>query len=343
MEEEQHEETTDVEELLKQRWVLEDQCRWTIFEDLEDELQYHRRRSRALCSFVRAHKALKKERDAALKDRDFFQEKGLELQDQYESLEERLNDAIGDVAYWKELSKASSETSPLGSSTQSPGQVSADHEGTATAEASDESSLAGSPSQEESPESARPHDAESPDQADGKEEQPGSSVTGSLGLSSTKGEASMAVLTQSEEMMCISSAEEEESPKASPSGGTEESNDVDLNKLPPTPTEDDGPEASSEHAAEPDTATTKLEATVDAKVDNAKRCPRPLTIWYKIFSALLTSLPLTSTACLLFLVRTCLQADNGSSKLLEMQDLRMMVSHWRAQLLRLSATSLSNS
>jgi len=74
------------ERLLKQRWVVEDQCRWTIFEDLEDELKYHRRRSRALCCFVRAYSSLREERDR-------LQTAGLGLQEMYEQMEDELNDA----------------------------------------------------------------------------------------------------------------------------------------------------------------------------------------------------------------------------------------------------------
>merc|ERR1719456_2087253 len=72
------------ERLLNERWVAEDQCRWTIFEDLEDELSYHRRRSQALCYFVRAYGSLMEERDR-------LQEAGLSLQEAYEQLEDELD------------------------------------------------------------------------------------------------------------------------------------------------------------------------------------------------------------------------------------------------------------
>lgn len=86
------------EQLLKQRWVVEDQCRWTIFEDLEDELKYHRRRSRALCCFVRAYGSLREERER-------LQTAGLGLQDMYEQMEEELREAVGDAAYWRALAE----------------------------------------------------------------------------------------------------------------------------------------------------------------------------------------------------------------------------------------------
>merc|ERR1719316_867429 len=90
--------------LLGERWVVQDQCRWTIFEDLEDELRYHRRRSRALCCFVRAYASLRE-------DYDRLQEGGLGLQDAYEQLQDELREAVGDAAYWRELAEARGETS----------------------------------------------------------------------------------------------------------------------------------------------------------------------------------------------------------------------------------------
>jgi len=90
------------QQLLGEKWVAEDQCRWTIFEDLEDELVYHRRRSRALCCFVRAYGELREEYD-------HLQEGGLQLQDAYEQLQEELREAVGDAAYWKELAEARAE------------------------------------------------------------------------------------------------------------------------------------------------------------------------------------------------------------------------------------------
>lgn len=88
--------------LLGEGWVVKDECKWTIFEDMEDELQYHRRRSRALGVFVRAYAALHTEYDR-------LQEGGLGLQEAYEDLQTELKEAVGDVAYWRELAEARAE------------------------------------------------------------------------------------------------------------------------------------------------------------------------------------------------------------------------------------------
>jgi len=108
-----------VDRLLKEKWVAEDQCRWTIFEDLEDELSYHRRRSRALCCFVRAHKLVRQEHNSLM-------EAGLRLQDAYETLQEELNEAVGDAAYWKELAKAREDGTPCSGEDGTPCSVEAD-------------------------------------------------------------------------------------------------------------------------------------------------------------------------------------------------------------------------
>jgi len=88
--------------LLTERWVVEDQCRWTIFEDLEDELKHHQQRSRALSCFVRAYATL-------LEEYDHLQEGGLGLQEAYEQMQDELREAIGDAAYWRELAEARGE------------------------------------------------------------------------------------------------------------------------------------------------------------------------------------------------------------------------------------------
>jgi len=117
-----------VEGLLKTRWVTEDQCRWTIFEDLEDELSYHRRRSQALGSFVRAYTVLQQECNhvktklrKSEKERHRLSEAGLCLQERYEMLEAELQDAVGEAAYWQELAKVREHAeSELDSSCTSP-------------------------------------------------------------------------------------------------------------------------------------------------------------------------------------------------------------------------------
>lgn len=87
------------EKLAGEKWIVEDSCKWTIFEDPADELRYHRRRSRALCYFVRALVALREECDR-------LHEGGAGLQDAYELLQAEHREAIGDVAYWRELAEA---------------------------------------------------------------------------------------------------------------------------------------------------------------------------------------------------------------------------------------------
>lgn len=90
------------EKLAKEKWVVEDQCKWTIFEDPADELRYHRRRSRALGHFVKAFSTLREECD-------HLHEAGAGLQDAYERLQEENKEAIGDAAYWRELAEARAE------------------------------------------------------------------------------------------------------------------------------------------------------------------------------------------------------------------------------------------
>lgn len=100
--------------LIKERWVSEDQCRWTIFEDIEDELAYHRRRSRALSVFVKAYASLEKERDR-------FRDAGMGLQEDFERLQEELDQAVGDAAYWQALVEGASSANCTSPGAPSPG------------------------------------------------------------------------------------------------------------------------------------------------------------------------------------------------------------------------------
>lgn len=84
------------EQLLEQQWVVEDSCHWTIFEDLEDELQHHKRRSEALGILARAFVTLREENLT-------LRQAGFELQDAYEQLQEQLREAVGDAAYYRTL------------------------------------------------------------------------------------------------------------------------------------------------------------------------------------------------------------------------------------------------
>lgn len=84
--------------LIGEKWVLEDACRWTIFEDLEDELKHHKKRSRVLGHFAKAVIELTEE-NARL------QEAGCDLQDAFEKLKGDAVEAAGDAAYWKTLAE----------------------------------------------------------------------------------------------------------------------------------------------------------------------------------------------------------------------------------------------
>mmetsp|Transcript_86228 Transcript_86228/g.149213 ORF Transcript_86228/g.149213 Transcript_86228/m.149213 type:complete len:624 (+) Transcript_86228:114-1985(+) len=106
--EEVEDEVAHAEKLAKEKWVVEDQCKWTIFEDPADELRYHRRRSRALGYFVRAFRYFREESER-------LHEAGAGLQDAYERLQEENKEAIGDAAYWRELAEARAEQSTVGS------------------------------------------------------------------------------------------------------------------------------------------------------------------------------------------------------------------------------------
>jgi len=88
--------------LLRKRWVVEKRCQWTIFEDKKEELEYHSRRSKALCVFVKSYSSLRKEYDR-------LQKCGLALQDAYEDLQADLTQSVGDAAYWQELAIARAE------------------------------------------------------------------------------------------------------------------------------------------------------------------------------------------------------------------------------------------
>jgi len=91
-----------VELLLEKRWVHEEFCKWTIFEDPEDELRYYRKRARVLPSFVRAVLLLRSEGE-------HLQKAGLSLQEAFERSQDELREAVGDVAYWRELAEARAE------------------------------------------------------------------------------------------------------------------------------------------------------------------------------------------------------------------------------------------
>lgn len=78
---------------------LDDRCKWTIFEDAEDEVRYLRRRCDVLSRGVLAARAEARELHRA----------GYSLQEAYDVLRLELQEAIGDVAYWQELAEARAE------------------------------------------------------------------------------------------------------------------------------------------------------------------------------------------------------------------------------------------
>mmetsp|Transcript_33552 Transcript_33552/g.106435 ORF Transcript_33552/g.106435 Transcript_33552/m.106435 type:complete len:502 (-) Transcript_33552:196-1701(-) len=79
--------------------LLADRCRWTIFEDAEDEIRYLRRRSDVLASGLRASRA----------ETARLQEAGVALQEAYEALQQEYREAVGDNAYWQTLAEARAE------------------------------------------------------------------------------------------------------------------------------------------------------------------------------------------------------------------------------------------
>lgn len=104
--EESCDEVAACEKLIKQRWVVDDMAKWTIFEDLEDELAYHRRRSRALCHFVRAMGVLRKDVKSLRQENKELNDVGADLQEAYERLLDEVREASGEAAYWRELAAA---------------------------------------------------------------------------------------------------------------------------------------------------------------------------------------------------------------------------------------------
>lgn len=97
---------TFAERLLTKQWVAQDSCDWTIFEDPADELEHHRQRSRALTRFVKAFIAIRSEVQRLRKENQHLHEIGSELQESYVRVLEEVREAVGDVAYWRELALA---------------------------------------------------------------------------------------------------------------------------------------------------------------------------------------------------------------------------------------------
>jgi len=91
---EAEDDSTRAERLLQEkRWVLDDPS-GIIFEEEEDELEFHRKRSMILGCFARA-----------FRDQLSIREAAEALLDDIDRLEEEKRDAVGDAAYWRSLAE----------------------------------------------------------------------------------------------------------------------------------------------------------------------------------------------------------------------------------------------
>lgn len=73
--------------------------RWTIFEEVEDEVSYLRKRSTALARALLQARA----------EIGHLHEAGLTLQEAYEQLQQDYREVVGDIAYWQALAEARAE------------------------------------------------------------------------------------------------------------------------------------------------------------------------------------------------------------------------------------------
>lgn len=73
--------------------------RWTIFEDIEDEVRYLRRRGEVLARAVHNARA----------EIDHLHEAGMQLQEAHEALQDEVREVAGDAAYWRALAEARTE------------------------------------------------------------------------------------------------------------------------------------------------------------------------------------------------------------------------------------------
>lgn len=93
----------DLDQLLKERWVADDPESFAIFEDEDEELSYHKRRSILLARFVDAFRAI---RD----DNVRLREAGESLLDDLERLQQDNRHAIGESVYWRTLAEEAGVT-----------------------------------------------------------------------------------------------------------------------------------------------------------------------------------------------------------------------------------------
>merc|ERR1719440_2250395 len=78
---------------------LDDRFKWTIFEDVEDEISYLRRRGDVLV------RSLLRQRAEIAR----LHEAGVCIQEAYEGLQQEYRQAVGDAAYWQALAEAKAE------------------------------------------------------------------------------------------------------------------------------------------------------------------------------------------------------------------------------------------
>jgi hypothetical protein len=83
---------------LKERWVVDDPDSFAIFEDEEEEHNYHKRRSMLLPRFVDAARAL---RDENMR----LREAGESLLEDLERLQQDNRNAIGESVFWRTLAE----------------------------------------------------------------------------------------------------------------------------------------------------------------------------------------------------------------------------------------------
>jgi len=95
----QEEAEAEEEEEEEDEALLEDESEYTIFEDLEDEVQHCRDRSAKLAG------ALRRSRRAA----ERLNEAGYHLQKEWQALKEDYREAFGEIAYWREVAEIRKE------------------------------------------------------------------------------------------------------------------------------------------------------------------------------------------------------------------------------------------
>lgn len=95
---EEDEAVREAEAMLMERWVVEDPQSFAIFEDDEEERDYHRRRSFALVRFVEAYRASRCESEE-------LRAGGERLLEDLERLQAESRSAVGEAAFWRSLAR----------------------------------------------------------------------------------------------------------------------------------------------------------------------------------------------------------------------------------------------